>query len=262
MGLGEKKLARYGKTGMSLLSTTDLTKRFGGLVAVDHVNLTIKEGLITSIIGPNGAGKTTLFNLLTGLLRPDLGRIYFNGRDVTSLPAHKRTKEGLARSFQVLNIFPEMTLLENVSISVQAQKGHGFEMFTSAERFTDVGDFSRKIIERMDLVGKEEIRADDLAYGDKRILEIAISLASNPRLVLLDEPTSGLAAKETARITDLIKELSKTITVIVIEHDMGMVLSISDEIVVLHQGKIIAQGGPEEIKQNDQVQEAYLGGLA
>lgn len=247
---------------MSLLSTTDLTKRFGGLVAVDHVNLTIKEGLITSIIGPNGAGKTTLFNLLTGLLRPDLGKIYLNGKDITSLPTHKLTKEGMARSFQVLNIFPEMTLLENVSISAQAQKGHGFEMFSSAERFTDVEDFSKKVIEQMDLTGKEEIPADDLAYGDKRILEIAIALASNPRLLLLDEPTSGLAAKETARITDLIKELCETITVVVIEHDMNLVLSISDEIAVLHQGKIIAQGNPESIRRNNQVQEAYLGGLA
>lgn len=247
---------------MSLLSTADLTKRFGGLVAVDHVNLTIKENLITSIIGPNGAGKTTLFNLLTGLLRPDLGKIYLNGKDITSLPTHKLTKQGMARSFQVLNIFPEMTLFENVSISVQAQKGHGFEIFSSAERFTDVADISKKVIEQMDLTGKEEIPADDLAYGDKRILEIAIALASNPRLLLLDEPTSGLAAKETARMTDLIKELTKTITVVVIEHDMNLVLSISDEIAVLHQGKIIAQGNPESIRRNNQVQEAYLGGLA
>lgn len=247
---------------MSLLSTADLTKRFGGLVAVDHVNLTIKEGLITSIIGPNGAGKTTLFNLLTGLLRPDLGKIYFNGKDITSLPTHKLTKQGMARSFQVLNIFPQMTLFENVSISVQAQKGHGFEIFSSAERLTDVGDISKNVIEQMDLKGKEEIPADDLAYGDKRILEIAIALASNPRLLLLDEPTSGLAAKETARMTDLIKELTKTITVVVIEHDMNLVLSISDEIAVLHQGKIIAQGTPESIRRNNQVQEAYLGGLA
>jgi branched-chain amino acid transport system ATP-binding protein len=247
---------------MTLLSTAKLTKRFGGLVAVDHVNLTIKEGLITSIIGPNGAGKTTLFNLFTGLLRPDSGRVYFDGKDVTFLPTHKLTREGIARSFQVLNIFPDMTLFENISISVQVQKGHGFELLLPAGRFTDVTDSSRKIIEQMDLQGKEDLLAGNLAYGDKRILEIAIALASNPRLLLLDEPTSGLPAKETARITDLIKNLSRTITVVVIEHDMNLVLSISDQIAVLHQGRLIAEGSPDEIKQNEQAQEAYLGGLA
>jgi len=246
---------------MIILSTSDLTKRFGGLVAVNRVNLNIKKGIITSIIGPNGAGKTTLFNVITGLLKPTSGNIRFNGKDVTHLPPYKLVKEGIARSFQLLNIFPNMTLLENISVSVQAWKNYGFKLFSRTDKLKDVMDLSRKIIEQTGLSGKEDILAKNLSYGDKRILEIAIALASKPTLLLMDEPTSGLATQERVRVKKLILELAQTLTIVVIEHDMDMVLSISDEIIVLHQGKIIAQGTPEEIKKNEQVQEAYLGGV-
>jgi branched-chain amino acid transport system ATP-binding protein len=171
-------------------------------------------------------------------------------------------KQGISRSFQILNLVPEMTLFENISISAQAEKGHGFELFSQAEKFSDVTDSSREIIDQIGLAGKEDILAKNLGYGDRRILEIAVALASNPKLLLLDEPTSGLPTNETSRITDLIGQLSKTVTVVMIEHDMNIVLSISHEIAVMHQGKLIALGNPEEIKRNKQVQDAYLGGLA
>ena len=246
---------------MEIIKTETLTKRFGGLVAVNNVDLTIGENRMTSIIGPNGAGKTTFFNLLIGLMQPDSGKIYYRGKDITGYPPHKIAKEGIARSFQLLNIFTELPLFENVRIAVQAERGHGFEMLSSTSSLGEVNDRSFEIIKAIGLGEKENILAKNLSYGDKRILEIGIALASNPKLLLLDEPTSGLAGRETGRMTDFIKNLAKGLTIVLIEHDMNIVLSISDHIAVLHQGKVIAEGSPDQIKQNDEVQEAYLGGL-
>lgn len=246
---------------MEIIKTKSLTKRFGGLVAVNNVDLTIEENRLTSIIGPNGAGKTTFFNLLTGLMQPDGGKIYYKGEDITGSPPHRIVKEGIARSFQLLNIFNELSLFENIRIAVQAEKGHGLEMLSFINSLNEVNERSLEIIKTIGLEGKENITAKNLSYGDRRILEIGIALASNPRLLLLDEPTSGLASRETGKMADFIKHLAKDLTIVIIEHDMSIVLSISDHISVLHQGKVIAEGTPDQIKQNDEVQEAYLGGL-
>jgi branched-chain amino acid transport system ATP-binding protein len=246
---------------VEIIKTETLTKRFGGLVAVNNVDLVIEENRLTSIIGPNGAGKTTFFNLLTGLMKPDVGKIYFMGEEITDHPPHRIAKKGIARSFQTLTIFTELSLFENVRIAVQAERGHGFEILSSINSLDEVNDRSFEIIKAIGLSGKENFLAKNLSYGDKRILEIGIALASNPKLLLLDEPTSGLASRETGRMTDFIKNLAKGLTIVLIEHDMNIVLSISDHIAVLHQGKVIAEGTPDQIKQNDEVQEAYLGGL-
>ena len=246
---------------MEIIKTQNLTKSFGGLVAVNHVNLGIEENRLTSIIGPNGAGKTTFFNLLTGLMKPDIGKIYLKGEDITGYPPHRITKDGIARSFQILNIFSEVTVFENVRIAVQAERGHGLELLSSIYSLEEVNEKTFEIIKAIGLSGKEYIFAKNLSYGDRRILEIGIALASNPKVLLLDEPTSGMASRETGRMADFIKNLAKGLTTVLIEHDMNIVLSISEHIVVLHQGKVIAEGTPEAIRQNDEAQEAYLGGL-
>jgi ABC-type branched-subunit amino acid transport system ATPase component len=239
---------------VAILKTENLTKRFGGLVAVNQVDLAIEESKLTSIIGPNGAGKTTFFNLLSGLMHPDEGRITFEDIDITGYPSHRITKQGIARSFQLLSIFNELTLFENIRMAVQAEKGQGLKMFSSIRSLRDVNHRTWEIVRAIGLEGKENITAKNLSYGDRRILDIGISLASDPKLLLLDEPTSGLASRETGK-------MAGNLTLVLIEHDMSIVLSISDHIAVLHQGRVIAEGTPAEIQQNEEVQEAYLGGL-
>jgi branched-chain amino acid transport system ATP-binding protein len=246
---------------VDLLRTHNLTKRFNGLVAVDDVNLTVQAGRLTSIIGPNGAGKTTLFNLLTGLLKADNGKIFFEGDDITRFPPYKIVKRGIARSFQLLNIFNDLTLFENIRITVQAAQGHGLEILSSTRSLEGVNQKTLEIVEAVGLRGKENYVAKTLSYGDRRVLEIGIALASSPKVILLDEPTSGLASKDTGRMSEFINQLSKNLTVVLIEHDMNIVLSISDHVIVLHQGRVIAQGTPSEMRNNDEVQDAYLGGL-
>ena len=246
---------------MAILKTENLTKRFGGLVAVNQVDLAIEESKLTSIIGPNGAGKTTFFNLLSGLMHPDEGRIYFEAIDITGYPSHRITKRGIARSFQLLSLFNELTLFENIRMAVQAEKGHGLKMLSSVRSLGDVNDRTWEIVQAIGLEGKENITAKNLSYGDRRILDIGISLASHPKLLLLDEPTSGLASRETGKMAEFIRGLGRALTLVLIEHDMSIVLSISDHIAVLHQGRVIAEGTPAEIQQNEEAQEAYLGGL-
>ena len=246
---------------VEILKTINLSKRFGGLTAVNRVELSIEENRLTSIIGPNGAGKTTLFNLLTGLLKPDEGSIFLRDVDITGYPPQRIVKQGMARSFQILNIFTDLTLFENIRIAVQAEQGHGFEILSSINSLDEVNKKTAEIINAIGLDGKENAITKNLSYGDKRIVEIGMALACNPKLLLLDEPTSGLATKETGSMTDLIKNLAKDLTIVLIEHDMNIVLSISDHIAVLHQGRVIAEGTPDTIRQNDEVQEAYLGGL-
>jgi branched-chain amino acid transport system ATP-binding protein len=246
---------------VAILKTESLTKRFGGLVAVNQVNLTIEENRLTSIIGPNGAGKTTFFNLLSGLMKPDEGKIFFGSLNITGYPSHRVAKQGMARSFQLLSLFNELTLFENIRMAVQAEKGHGLKMLSSIGALRDVNDRAFEIVQAIGLEGKENITAKNLSYGDRRILDIGISLASNPKLLLLDEPTSGLASRETGKMAEFIQGLARALTLVLIEHDMSIVLSISDHIAVLHQGRVIAEGTPAKIQQNEEVQEAYLGGL-
>jgi branched-chain amino acid transport system ATP-binding protein len=225
------------------------------------VDLTIEENRLTSIIGPNGAGKTTFFNLLSGLMKPDEGKIFFGNLNITGYPSHRVVRQGMARSFQLLSLFNELTLFENIRMAVQAEKGHGLKMLSSIGALRDVNDRAFDIVRAIGLEGKENITAKNLSYGDRRILDIGISLASDPKLLLLDEPTSGLASRETGKMAEFIQSLAKDLTLVLIEHDMSIVLSISDHVVVLHQGRVIAEGAPEAIQQNEEVQEAYLGGL-
>ena len=245
---------------MAILTTEGLTKNFGGLRAVDSVSLGFEEGKLTSIIGPNGAGKTTFFNLLTGLIKPDSGKIIFNGADITRLPIHEIVRRGISRSFQIINVFNELTLFENVWLGVQAQQKHGKELFADSNKFASIRDETFRVIQETGLSGKEQAPVKLLSYGDRRILEITISLTIKPKLLLLDEPTSGLMSEDRKRISEFMKKISSLLTLVVVEHDMDVVMSISDHIVVLSQGGVLAQGVPNEIRGNEKVQEAYLGG--
>jgi len=245
---------------MAILSTEKLAKKFGSLVVAEHVDINIKEGSLTAIIGPNGAGKTTLFNLITGVLEPDGGRVIFNNRDITQLAPYERVKLGVSRAYQVVNIYKELTVFENMAIAVQAKTPHGRELFSNAESLRDVNTRSREILERIGLIGKKDILSAHLSHGDMKVLDIGLALASDPKLLLLDEPTSGLSPTETSEMTKIIKELSDTLTIVLIEHDMDIVMSMAESITVLQQGAVIATGTPEEIRQNDRVQKAYLGG--
>ena len=230
-------------------------------MAVDHVDLEVPEGSLTAIIGPNGAGKTTLFNLITGLLQADGGRILFDGKEITGLPPFERVKLGMSRAFQVVSVFKELPVFENMAIAVQATSPHGQELFTDIRSLEDVNKRSEEILERMGLTRKKESLAGHLSHGEMKILDIALALASSPKLILLDEPTSGLSPAESQEMTKLIKELASSLTVILIEHDMDIVLNIAESITVLQQGAVIARGTPEEIRKNERVQEAYLGGI-
>jgi len=246
---------------MAILETVNIEKHFGGLKANQDINIKIEEGSITSIIGPNGAGKTTLFNILTGLYKPDSGRIMFQEEDITGWPIHKIVDLGIARSFQVLNIFNEISPFENIRLAVQSRKKKGFHFLRSTKYYDDINQETETVLAEIGLISAKNIPTKELSYGKKRILEIGIALASEPQLLLMDEPTSGLPSSETERIKEFIKKISQRLTVVVIEHDMSVVLAISDSIAVLHQGWVIAQGSPEEIQANNQVQEAYLGGI-
>jgi len=246
---------------MTILEAVGISKHFGGLMANDDVSFRVEEGKITSIIGPNGAGKTTLFNLLTGLYRPDKGQVLFDGRDISGWPIHKIVNLGIVRSFQVLNIFNEISPAENIRLAVQSRKKRGFNFFRPAAGFADINQETTAVLEEIGLTAVKDLPTKTLSYGDKRVLEIGIAMASKPRLLLMDEPTSGLPTSETERIKKFIKKISSQLTVLVIEHDMDIVLTISDVIIVLHQGRVIAQGAPAEIKANDEVQTAYLGGI-
>jgi branched-chain amino acid transport system ATP-binding protein len=245
---------------MAILTTEGLVKNFGGLRAVDGLDLRIEAGKLTSVIGPNGAGKTTLFNLITGMIRPDAGRVRFRGEEVTHLPVHQIVRRGISRSFQILNLFNELTLRENVWLGVQAQQGHGPELHIRAETLSGVRAETERLIEEVGLASKAHLPVKLLSYGDRRLLEITLSLTTQPTLLLLDEPMSGLMSEDRTRVAEFMRDLARRVTLLVVEHAMDVVLSISDHIVVMHQGRLLAEGAPDAIRANAQVQEAYLGG--
>ena len=246
---------------MAILEAVGISKHFGGLMANNDINFAVEEGRITSIIGPNGAGKTTLFNLLTGLYKPDAGKVLFEGQDISGWPIHRIVNLGIVRSFQVVNIFNEISPSENIRLAVQSRKKRGLNFFRSAAGFDDINQETHAVLDEIGLIAVKDLPTKTLSYGDKRVLEIGIAMASRPKLLLMDEPTSGLPSSETERIKKFIKKISAQLTVVVIEHDMDIVLTVSDIILVLHQGRVIAQGAPNEIKANAEVQEAYLGGI-
>lgn len=246
-----------------LLETKNLRKEFGGLVAVDDVSIQVKANTLHSIIGPNGAGKTTLFNLLCGTFPPTHGHVFYKGKDITHLSPHQITHLGIGRSFQITNIFPNLTVLENVRIAAQALGKDNFKLFSLADHFSQYFEIANAVINQVGLSGKEKMLARTLPHGDKRKLELGIMLAGGPELLLLDEPTAGMSSEQVPALLDIIHAImaSGDKTIILVEHRMDMVMSISDRITVMHLGKVLAEGTPTEIAANRTVQSAYLGGL-
>ncbi len=247
----------------TILEAKNLSKVFGGLVAVDSVNIKIQKQTMHAIIGPNGAGKTTLFNLLSGVMPPSQGKVYYKGEDITSLPPHKRAHLGIGRSFQITNIFPNLSALENIRLAAQAKGKDNFKLFSKADDFQQYIDESMTVLGTVGLTGKESFLARDLPHGDKRKLELGIMLACEPELLLFDEPTAGMSSEQVPELIEIIKKVvnTKSRTAILVEHRMDIVMSISDVITVMNQGRILAQGSPHEIANNEQVQIAYLGDL-
>jgi branched-chain amino acid transport system ATP-binding protein len=244
--------------GAVLLRTEKLTRSFGSLMAVNGVNMTVREGELRSIIGPNGAGKTTLFRLISGETKPSSGRIWFRDQDITGRPQHIVTRLGIAKSYQITNIFPHLTVLENVRVAVQGH-ARAFDFWSSAAGLAGVRERARELLRTIGLADKAGELAANLSHGEKRHLEIAIALASDPTLLLLDEPTAGMSPEETDETMELIRELASERTIVLVEHKMKLVMKISDQITVLHQGGLLAEGKPEEIRANVAVQQTYLG---
>jgi branched-chain amino acid transport system ATP-binding protein len=242
-----------------ILRTVGLGKRFGGFVALKDVSVDFEEGQITSIIGPNGAGKTTFLNLISGGNRPSAGRILFRGTDVTGLSRHRYAHLGIARSFQITSIFPALTAIENVRFSVQAAEGRSYDFWTPRERLRTYHHRGHEPLRLVGLDEKATSRADALAHGEQRALDIAIALACSPRLLLLDEPTAGMSPEETKVVMQLIVKLAERHTVVLVEHKMKLIMGISQHIIVLHHGELMAQGSPAEIRDNCDVRRVYLG---
>jgi len=241
----------------AILATEGLTVRFGGLTALNNVNFSVPPGEIRAIIGPNGAGKSTLFNCLTGVLRPTAGRIVFDGEDIAGLPPDRISRRGVARSYQITNILPNATTLENVRIAAQSRR-HGWSMLTHHGAYRDILDRALAVLEAVGLEGKEEELAANLSHGEQRNLEIGIALATEPKLLCLDEPTAGMSAAETHDTMSLVRRIAKGLTILIVEHDMLVVMELAQRITVLHYGEILAEGAPAEIQRNPKVLEVYL----
>ena len=242
-----------------ILETKELSRYFGGVAAVNLVDLTVPDKQVRSIIGPNGAGKTTLINVITGRLAASTGKVFFEGKDVTGKPVHERVRLGICRTFQITSLFMGLTAFENVRIAKQTHAGKNLRVFNPRGGLKKVNQETEAILERLGLSDVARVPANNLAHGDQRVLEVGLALAGDPKVLLLDEPAAGMSPAETDQISVLIKELSQDLAVILVEHDMEVVMSISDTITVLHQGGVIAEGPPAEISQNPQVKDAYLG---
>ena len=242
-----------------MLEIASLTKSFGALRATDGVSLKVEAGETHAIIGPNGAGKTTLISQIAGNLRPDTGAIRFAGEDVTALPAPRRARRGLARSFQITSIYPDFTTLQNVALAVQAHSGHSFRFWKPAHQDPALLDPARRVLEEVGLEKRVDVTAANLAHGEQRQLEVAMALATRPRLLLLDEPMAGMGIEESQRMIAFLATLKGRHTIILVEHDMDAVFRLADRISVLVYGRIIATDVPERIKANVEVRRAYLG---
>src|SRR6201993_2180011 len=247
---------RGGETA-PVLRTEGLTIRFGGLAALNNVNIAVNRGEIRAIIGPNGAGKSTFFNCLTGVLRPTAGQILFNGENIAGLPSNLISQKGIARSYQITNILPNATALENVRIAAQSRR-HAWSMLRHHSAYLDIIDKAEAVLEAVCLRAKAHELAANLSHGEQRNLEIGIALATEPELLCLDEPTAGMSAAETHDTMELVRRIAKDLTILLVEHDMQLVMGLADRITVLNYGAVLAEGTPGEIQNNARVLEVYL----
>jgi branched-chain amino acid transport system ATP-binding protein len=244
---------------MALLEARGLHKRFGDHVVLEDISLAFPAGQLSGIMGPNGAGKTTCFNVLTGGIRPDRGRVVFDGEDITGLPPHAIARRGLARSFQLMNVFDEYSALENVLLAAPAVRARSFDMLHDLRRDTHAQDRAVAVLARVGLRAKALVPAGRLSYGDRRALEIGLAVAAEPRLLFLDEPTSGLGTEGTARLAELVQELRRVLTIVVIEHDIAFLFRLADRISIIHWGQVIAEGTPEALGADPWLARAGLG---
>jgi branched-chain amino acid transport system ATP-binding protein len=242
-----------------LLRVQKLVRRFGGIIATDHVSLEVPQGELHAIIGPNGAGKTTLISQLTGHLMPHAGSIFLGGRDITRLAAYRRSGLGLARSFQITSLLTDFTAADNVALAAQARDGHSFRFFGNARKEEGLRRTALAALQRVGLADRAEMLVSRLSHGEQRQLELAVALATRPQLLLLDEPMAGLGPTESARMVKLLQDLRKEVTIILVEHDMEAVFALADRISVLVYGRVIAAGAPSDIRRNEEVKRAYLG---
>jgi branched-chain amino acid transport system ATP-binding protein len=244
-----------------ILVIENLNKAFGRVQAAGNINLSLDEGVLTSVIGPNGAGKSTLINMLSGSLPVDSGRVVFQGSDITHLPIHRRVRMGLCRSFQVVNVFPELTVFDNIQIPVLTMNNRSRKLLRSIFREKDARREVKEILEMIGLASEAQTPASALSHGDQRVLEVGIALAAKPKLLFLDEPTAGMNPVERVKILDNIRQLSEMgkTTFVIVEHDMDVVFSLSERVIVLHHGEVIGDGTTEEVQSNPRVREVYLG---
>ena len=246
---------------MALFEARGIHKRFGHQVVLENIDLSFEPGCLSGIMGPNGAGKTTCFNVLTGSFKPDRGQVFFDGEDITGLSPNAIARRGISRSFQTMSLFDEYSALENVLIALPEVRERGFNMTDLLATDGETADRAAAVLARVGLSGRERRRAGDLAYGERRALEIGVALAASPRLLFLDEPTSGLGTEATARLGDLVQDLKRDYSIVVIEHDMQFLFGLADTISVIHWGQVIASGTPDELRENKWVQRSSLGGL-
>lgn len=242
-----------------LLRVDNLVRRYGGITATDNLSMEVVPGELHAIIGPNGAGKTTLISQLTGQVMPNSGTIHFAGRDVTGLPSYKRSRLGLARSFQITSLLKDFSAIDNVALAAQAHDGHSFRFWGNARKETRLRETAHAALERVGLGKRADIVVSQLSHGEQRELELAVALATKPQLLLLDEPMAGLGVTESARMVALLKELRKEVTIVLVEHDMEAVFALADRITVLVYGRVIASDVPDAIRKHEEVKRAYLG---
>jgi branched-chain amino acid transport system ATP-binding protein len=242
-----------------MLQVTNLAKRFEGIVATDDLTLDVAAGDLHAVIGPNGAGKTTLIAQLSGQLRPDSGRVRFDGKDITGFTMDRRSRLGLARSFQITSLFLDLSVLDNVALAVQAHAGHSFHFWRNARAEPELREPARAALARVGLSERADLPASLLSHGEHRLIELAMALAGRPRMLLLDEPMAGLGPEESARMVEMLRALKKEMTILLVEHDMEAVFALADRITVLVYGRVIASGNPSDIRANAQVRDAYLG---
>jgi branched-chain amino acid transport system ATP-binding protein len=245
-----------------LFEAKGLSKRFGEQVVLEDITLQVEEGQLAGIMGPNGAGKTTCFNVLTGRFRPDRGRVTFAGEDITGLEPREIARKGISRSFQIMNLFNDDTALDNVLIATPHVRRQGFNCWRDLGADSHAQDLAAGVLARVGLKGKEHVPAKSLSYGERRALEIGVALAAQPRMLFLDEPTAGLGAEGTAQLAELVAQLKRQLTIVIIEHDMQFLFKLADKVSVIHWGQVIAEGTPAELKHNEWVQRSNLGALA